>query len=380
MDKIFLFARDPGGANVIIPIIKELQKRNCNLYIYGKDIALERFRRVGIIARNINLEVENIDQKSIEALLRKLNPQLVITGTSADDYTEKFIWKSAEKLNIFSFAVLDQWMNYGIRFSKYSVNEIEKYENKKTHEYLPRKILVMDEYAKIKVEEEGIDSSRVLVTGQPYFDYLLQNSSKIKPEIIDDYKSKIKLEKDEKLLVYASEPLSKTYGNDESCQDYWGYTEKTNFKEICEVLSNLIVNSNTKFRVLVKLHPKEDLDSYENLAKQLAKENLNIVIEGIVDPMITMMAADLIIGMSSMFLLEAVNLGKTVASVQIGLKRDNPFILDKIGKLKTITNIEDLKKYFEKIDQTQTKIDFEIHRGSIIRIIDCLEENSCQKN
>ncbi len=37
-----------------------------------------------------------------------------------------------------TFAILDSWLNYGIRFSEYSLSQLKKYELTKKHIYLPR--------------------------------------------------------------------------------------------------------------------------------------------------------------------------------------------------------------------------------------------------
>ncbi|MCI8918703.1 MAG: hypothetical protein HFH29_08040 [Eubacterium sp.] len=47
-------------------------------------------------------------------------------------------------------------------------------------------------------------------------------------------------------------------------------------------------------------------------------------------------AADLVCGMSSMFLLEAVICEKPIMSIEIGLRQENPFILEAAGICKSI--------------------------------------------
>ncbi len=53
--------------------------------------------------------------------------------------------------------------------------------------------------------------------------------------------------------------------------------------------------------------------------------------------------ADIICGMSSMFLIESAISQKKILSIQIGLKRDNPLVLEKMNVLKTIRTKEDLE-------------------------------------
>src|SRR6266496_850345 len=165
---VVLFSRDPGGANTIIPLVKPLWAKGYRPILLGKDIALDSYRRTGLAAEDLVRHVNPISVESLERFLKDRRADVLVTGTSAEDSTEKYFWKAAENLGVPSLAILDQWVNYGIRFSPYGVSRSEQYERDRRHPFLPTRILVMDAFARAEMLEElGIpESDRVMEIGK----------------------------------------------------------------------------------------------------------------------------------------------------------------------------------------------------------------------
>ena len=84
--------------------------------------------------------------------------------------------------------------------------------------------------------------------------------------------------------------------------------------------------------------------------------------------------------MTSMLLIEAVIVGKPVVSVQIGLKKKNPFVLDRNGILRSIldkeTMVNELKKII--IANVVPKYNFNVISDPVKNIIDYVENYLCQ--
>ena len=57
MKRILLFARDPGGANAIAPLVDKLKLRGYEPLLYGKDAALKQYRGNGLEGRDLAREV-----------------------------------------------------------------------------------------------------------------------------------------------------------------------------------------------------------------------------------------------------------------------------------------------------------------------------------
>lgn len=378
--KVLIFSRDPGGANTVAPLYKKLIEKGYTVKLFGKDEALNRYNKYNLTGIDISAIVHNTDQNNIYKFLKSESPDFLITGTSGDDFTEKYLWRAAEKLNIKSFAILDQWINYGIRFSSFSVKELEIYNENKRHPYTPFKILVMDEYAKNQMINEGIFEDKIIISGHPYFDYLIERQENIdKTEIINSKKSLCKI-KDELLITYVSEPISKTYNETDDSDHYWGYSERTIFKQFFCILNKIAEDYKINIKLFIRLHPKENQNNYDDIIDSIDSKYISILVDKKLDGFNLMSASDLICGMSSMFLIEAAVMGKPIISMQMGLKRENPFILDKKGILKSILNEKKLENILKKIlIQHQIKgSSFKIKKGAVDKVIKYMEATLCQ--
>lgn len=378
--KILLFSRDPGGANTIIPLIKPLKEKGYETRLFGKDVALEKYSKASILGLNIMDYVKNIDPKSIEEFLINERPDFIITGTSAEDFTERYIWKVGEKLAIPSFAVLDQWINYGIRFSKYKTSEIREYNNDRIHLYLPSKILVMDDYAKHEIINDGLDPSRIILTGQPYFETILKKKEKTSSEEIKKLKEKTGIDKSSFVITFASEPVSNDYDKSNNSKNYLGYTERTVVKEIIESIKIISLEYNKKIYFVIRPHPRENIESYKDLIVLFKNEKINIIVDKNLDSWDLILMSDLVCGMSSMFLIESVILGKPILSVQIGLNRESPFILVRRGIVKNILDKDTLLARLKPIiiDSKTSQYNFDVVKNPVDNVICQMEKYICQ--
>jgi len=297
MAKILFFAHDPGGANAIAPLIEPLSKKN-EVFIFAKGPALLKLPKAQELKKNT---------------LETIMPDFLITGTSANDKTEKLLWQEAKKLNIKSMAILDHWVNYGIRFSKYGLNEFEKFDKK--CEFLPTYICVMDEFAKQEMSKDGVPEEIIYTLGNPHFETIIKQSKNIK-DVRNNFANE-----DEFLITFASEPYIEDYG-------------KGNEKLVLEHLLEATNGKNVK--IIAKLHPKEDFSKYAGF------QNLpNVVLDKASSPIEVIMASDLVISMTSMFLIEAMILGKNILSYQPNETDSNKFILTRNKILPFVKNKED---------------------------------------
>lgn len=373
--KILLFSRDPGGANTIIPLVGPLEKKGYVIKLFGKDVALDMYAQSCLSAFNIIDYIKNTNLNCITDFLKKEGPDFIITSTSGDDFTEKYLWAAGEKLGIPSFAIVDQWINYGIRFSKHKITEIREYNKNKKHQYLPTKILIMDDYAKQEAINEGLESSMLIATGQPHFETLLKYKEIKSTELISN-RDKLNINGSDFFITFASEPISKDYG---IAVNYMGYTEQTVLRDILENLEKISLEYGGNIYLTIKLHPRDNVEAYENIV--LSKyEKINIRIDENSNPLDLILASDLICGMSSMFLIESVILGKPVISVQIGLNKENPFILDRRGILESILDKKLLLNQLRSliIENEIPHYNFDIIKTPVDNIIYQMEKYLCQ--
>jgi hypothetical protein len=334
MSRILIFSRDPGGANAVIPLVQPLRQEGYDVVLYGKDSALAKYREHAVGGLDIKEELEEISVETLKRFVSRKQPRLIITGTSADDATEKHLWRVAELLGISSFAILDQWINYGLRFSPYGVAEADMFNRNPCITYLPSKICVMDELAQKEAAQEGIARERLVITGQPYFETVVRQAALAKPALL---RNKLLIKEDEKVLLFVSEPICATYKETDTSEHYWGYTERSIFHAILQAVQAISDSVPMVPTILVRHHPKEKNDNFKDIILS-SGTRCRIITDAGSEVADLINAADLILGMSSMLLIEGAICGKRVLNVQIGLHRKDPFVLNRMGVTQAITD------------------------------------------
>lgn len=343
MKRILLFSHDPGGANTVIPLVRPLNRKGFQVRLVGKGPALERYAIAGLDAEPITNHLKEFTTKSISSFLAQEKPEFIITGTSAEDDTEKLIWKAAEAMGIPSIAILDQWLNYGIRFSPWRLSENDAYRRYPEHPFLPSLVVVMDEFAKEEMSRERIlPAERIRPLGQPHFQDLANRLTRLPSANL--LRESLGIHGNDFVITFVSEPLSSDYDDDPELGEYWGFTERTTFRTLRQALERTANRTGKKVHLRVKLHPRERLDNLTDLIVSSAGV-VTVAIEQQAGPLELIQVSDLICGMSSMMLVEAAILSRPVLSILLNLKRESPFVLDRRGIIRSARTEAELEEY-----------------------------------
>lgn len=375
-NNVMLFSRDPGGADTIIPLVTPMIKSGYKVKLFGKDYALKKYSDSGLSGKEIGSASESTDLAYLSRIIDSEAPDILITGTSVDDMTEKYLWKAAEKSAVRSVAILDNWVNYGIRFSKYGLGESALYLSDRSHDFLPDRIFVMDETARDAMISDGIPSEKVIVTGQPHFEWLRDRTA-----VLTD--SAVNIKKDagngcSSVVTFVSEPFSQVYGSQEKASAVIGFNEYDIARQTALSLEKAAKKADVRIALIIKLHPKEDLHKYELLEKEFTRsQSIKIIVDGSSTSIDLIAASDAVVGMVSMALVEAAVLGKPVLSVRIGMKGQDSFIL---AMNKACLNARDTRSLDEAADLlVSNKADglakFEVIKDPVERIIAFLRRN-----
>ena len=375
MKKVLLFSHDPGGSNAIVPLVRAFRKRGYSVKLFGKGISLKRYAQFGVRGLDIMKRIKRVGLGEIKKFLKDEKPDFIITGTSANDSTEKYIWNVSRDLKIPSFAVLDQWANYGIRFSHHGVSQIEKYNHNKTHHFSPTKIFVMDLYAKKQLDAIGISDTEIVVTGHPYFEMLLQDGRKIIKDHTKSFRRNNNIKNSDIVITFASEPIVSAYGVKNGSIGCFGYTEVTILRDILSVLKKIVEKHKLNVVLVIKLHPREEDNSFNQIIEENKTDGLSVRLIRNCNVWELMAESDVICGMTSMFLIEAVLLGKPILSVQIGAVCKSEFILEREGVVDPVLSKGDLANRLEGliIKPKLPRRSFRIVKNASKNIIDHLE-------
>jgi len=324
LKNILFAAHDPGGANVIAPIIKRLTElRNYRIYLLLLGPAKEKIKITGDDIINLEIETFKISEdanqygvleKDIEPLFSQLEFNFVFTGTSFNSNLEKLILKHSKRNRIYSAAFIDAWSNYKLRF----------YYNDGYH--YPDLLFATDESMRRGILNEGI-SSETVVCGNPNLEKLMIEYSAIERTINND---KIRLFSDPYHLI-----------NKKS---------RVNEFTILETMVHFFENRKLRKKIIIRPHPTELRDSWDQFLNKLKSEKTLEYVELEIDRLSygeVLQDNFISIGISTMALIETSLAGIPTMSWQIEFDDQNYFYIpfEEYG-IRIIKSIKEFEHYF----------------------------------
>ena len=158
--------------------------------------------------------------------------------------------------------MLDQWTNYRLRFI--SEGDDPTTERPASKLILPSFFFIMDEFARKEMCALGIDREKLVVSGQPFFDYIRKTGDKFTPAEIEKLRRELTGTQGGLVLVFASQPIASIHRKNGMAEDYWGYTETTILKSVVRCLSKLTEEMAVKVTLVLRLHPKDEANVYQD--------------------------------------------------------------------------------------------------------------------
>lgn len=360
--KILATSYHTGGANAIIPVVKKLKEKN------EADVSLMGYKNSETIFKNAGLEfktladynIKNGSFESAEKILEKEKPDLILTGPSMQNKSEKEIIEhsfihTAKQKNIPTLTVLDSWTFYAQKFSDYYEADGKYDPNSQTgkFKFLPDKIAVLDELAKNAMINLGFDEKKLIVTGNPYYDQLNEFTEKFGELERKKIREELCIDKDSNLFTYISQPIEKRRGIS------LGFTEKTAFKELADALEIINDKNAEKKNVLkdislvVKTHPSEDKWNLKQAweLKETKSFGYPLSIDNDLSrhPWNVVLASDIIVSCFSTTLVEACYLDKIAISLQPGLKKEDELTFNQLGITIPIYNPGEIESVANRI-------------------------------
>lgn len=278
----------------LAPVLGRLQRESrVRLENYAYLQAIEVLRAHGLEPQRVP---EDARQAWADAEVRQRQPALLLVATSCNglDHERRFI-AAARRRGVRSLALLDFWSNYGARFSDASGQLA----------YLPDRIAVMDEAARAGLVAEGIPPELISVTGQPAFDALAQARAAFGPPERDALRAAYGTARHDLQVLFASQPLG---------------CEHAVLHDVVDALEEIGAHDGNRFTLVIRPHPRENSHPYEAYSSNA----MRIIVSREGDARSAAMASDLVLGMTSVLLVEAWYLRCRVASLQTALRDANP--------------------------------------------------------
>jgi hypothetical protein len=330
---ILVIAGDPGAANALAPVCLALQQRG-DFRIRG--LAYKQARTLwakrGIAFDELD---ETISKEWIQHLLVTSKPALVLTGTSANGLDFEKVFVAVARLEqVPSLALLDHWMNYRIRFA----------DENGTLAFLPDRIAIMDEQARAEMIAEGFPPEQLVVTGHPAFDELTPFRLSTTAETSAAVRAEFGVRPDELLLVFVSEPVEYFNGTSPSNPYYLGYTEHTILPPLVSALESIARRSSRKVALLIRPHPLQKSAEFNRYRGTYFR----VLVSDRADGRAVVLASQVVIGMTSMLLMEACLLRCTVLSLQPNLCAADTLPSNRRGWSAAVYKEEDIEPVVER--------------------------------
>lgn len=325
MIRVFAFAREAGGAAAIAPVMVGLQE-SARILVMAKDHAEQVFHQAGLpYVRLQEFSSAAIRSALVDQVGADL-PDVVVTSATAvpeRDMTERHLWSWARSHGVPSIAVVDQWQYYGRRFSGPGPDD--------GFGSLPDWISIMDEHAKLETVAAGIDADRIVVTGQPAFDKLARLRETFDDSARQQVRRDLGVLPTGRLVCFVAEALAAYFG------DTLGYTEQSVLRDVVSLCRHVGNERDEPLHLAVKLHPQNVPEEFAWLGQPAPGQKLRITVHGTEQPPLPLvMASDVVLGMTSVLLVESILVGRPTISFQPAAKVRDKLVATVVGAIPLI--------------------------------------------
>jgi len=321
MSRIVFFARDPGGASALVPLVRrfndDVPKRI--IEVYSKDYAYEMFKKFAVKSVRVTSanEIKSLPMTGV-----------LVTGTSYRNNSESLLWKDARQKGVPSVGFLDHWMGYD-RF----------YRPEEGRSCYPEHLCVIDELCRDSFMKTNRNAeTKIHVVGQPYFDIVReQKRSEVEVKtfrnrFFDGY---------DRVYLYGAEKI-KGYRT----ENKYGYNEFSQFGFLADILAT----RSEKAKVVFRPHPKHEKSAVKRELKKMGavvNKRVEVEVNDTYDQYLLMQAADCVFGINSMILVEAWLLESRVCSLCSGALGHSDFDLLTRGIIPSVQKASELHSLLE---------------------------------
>ena len=305
MSTVVVMARQAGSAAALAPVVRALETTaGITCLVFGLEHAARTWAAAGIPAQTVGSFAEALPYL---ATIPSARPSVaLVTGTSFNAVGDQHFWTWDSAQGIPSLAFVDNWTNYCQRFSSVGMSVGTATGTDRSDcrcDCLPTRIAVIDTLMAMRLIEAGCPQERVVITGHPGWDPIIQRRGECAPTL------QRTLAGERILVLFVSEPLAQYYGN------ALGYTEVEALRLLCDVLTTRGDQHNEWYTVAVKPHPVQEGTTLAPLVGDARRVHVCLVAGDRLD---LVAASRIVVGMNSLLLYEAALMGKPVVALQPG--------------------------------------------------------------
>lgn len=308
MSPVVIFVEDPGAVNCIAPLAERLRQRGTPLQLYAAGAAVGLLRDRGIAAATLHADDDVLAG----------DPRLLLTGTSENPISPAFdMIGRARRAGLPSIAIVDSMANSAYRFRGTGDDALA---------HAPDRLMVPDAATRQAYVDLGFDAAAIDVVGHPNDDRIRELAAGLAAIGREGARAAtIRAGADRFVIVFVSEISDGLDAQQyRRSADYTlAGTGKSDLRtaivieELLGAISTLEAEGLPRPLLVLRRHPKESSADLGELADRFDE----ISTGG--NPHLLIYGADLVLGMSSMLLAEAAQLGRpTLAVLPRGIERD----------------------------------------------------------
>ena len=331
--EILFFVEDPGAANFIEEIPQEIAILGIKTKLLATNFASKQLKIKNIEFEEVNSSI------SAKNIILKYKPKLLVVGTSQNPKSlalDLIDYAKIEKIPSIGF--IDSAADADLRFSGMTKVPLK---------HAPDWILVPDKLTKSLFSDFGYRSENIIITGNPNYNRIIRLRKKLEEIGLITLRKKYSLDKKNNPVVIFIDEHSNE--DDDRVKDFneYSFLGRPGASYRNEIIVGEVLDAFKEHKIspyfIVRLHPKSNGDDYKNIKSEIQRFSYDC------DPYELIFCSDLIIGMTSILLMESLLLGKEVMSIiprEIEKEWAPPGLLENIN---CITTPKELSIFFDSI-------------------------------
>jgi hypothetical protein len=361
---ILLYVEDPGAANYVASLPAALEAHGWRASLLADGHAYPYLLQLGIHPEPVRHPV------TAKELLSKSKPRLVVVGTSENPDSFGFdLITEARALEIMTVGAVDAFGNADYRFRGRTENALS---------HAPERLAVPDQWTKDAYISLGYPSEHIAVCGHPHYDRVLAAAERLRQEDRQVLRRAMfpSNHKDDLVVVFVSEISTGLNPSKYSRLPDYTLTGRGTRMDRTEIVLEEFLDAAAQLKpspyLVLRMHPKntkEELASFLGDFRQISEKEA---------PLKLVYAADLVVGMTSMLLLEAAIMGRPTLSIvpRVAEKESLPTI--RAGITPCVTTRDELRAILPDLlgknsQSVASGIDQFIYPGSLQRTVAFIE-------
>lgn len=304
--KVLVYAQDAGGARAILPVVDRLlHDQSLEVQVLTRGKATRLFKEAGITAAGYGMDSYStaIDSTSALSVMRQAAPDLLLSTTSHPrDPSNSRLIRAARESGIPSVAILDHWKGWD-RLGEAVAGSLE---------YAPDELGVMDRYAKHAIISRGMPPGHVHVVGHPYLERIYGQRQRLHDAAtVFATKRRLGLDPDCPIVLFCSEVVH-AHAYSEPCDTGCELLSQVRVEQVKlidvlrSVTDEIASKCGLKLQLVMRSHPNWD---------EKPTPGVWLMDQEVVSDEMAVALASVVLGLSSMPLIEATLLGKPSGSL-----------------------------------------------------------------